>query len=216
VEPKRLCGGRFNHLPNVDAHSQAEKFQFVDQGDVYAAIDIFKKLGHFRYLRGRYRNSPVEDGSVESAGQFCCHRTEAADDLRNIASGDRVVAGIFAFGGERDEEGLVFVLATRFGFKAERVVVLQNLYHYFFGCSRISGAFKNNELIWLQVRRQRLQRGGDIRHIRLAMLIERSRNTNDDGVHPSELGVISGGLETAAAGGLNVGSGDTTDIGPPL
>src|SRR5215469_7578039 len=41
VKPERLGGGSFDHLPDVQTHAQAEKFQLIHQGDIHAAVDVF-------------------------------------------------------------------------------------------------------------------------------------------------------------------------------
>ena len=41
-----LC--RFDHLEQVDIHPLAKLLQLIDQGDVHAAVDVLKQLGHLR------------------------------------------------------------------------------------------------------------------------------------------------------------------------
>ena len=104
LEAERLGLGGVDDFKQVDAHAHAELFQLVDQCDVDAAIDVLEQLGHLRDGGRRDRDGAVEDGCVDSGGQFARDRAAAAHHLGNIAPGDRVVAGIFALGRESDIE----------------------------------------------------------------------------------------------------------------
>src|SRR5262245_11029275 len=61
LETEWLRRGRLNDLPYVQTHTQAEQFEFVNQCDIDASIDIFKKLRHFRSSGRRNSHDPVED-----------------------------------------------------------------------------------------------------------------------------------------------------------
>ena len=49
LEAEGLGFGSVDDLVDVDAHADAELFEFVDQGDIDAAINVFEELGHLRY-----------------------------------------------------------------------------------------------------------------------------------------------------------------------
>src|SRR6266481_9748665 len=70
LEAKRLGGGCRNHFPDVDAHAQAEQLEFIDQRDIYAAVDVLQQFGHLRRRRRRYRDRPMKDGAIELACQL--------------------------------------------------------------------------------------------------------------------------------------------------
>ena len=62
--------GSVDDFVDVDAHAHAELLEFVDQGDVDAAIDVFEELGHLR--RGGVLTGTVvaEDGAVQGGGEL--------------------------------------------------------------------------------------------------------------------------------------------------
>jgi hypothetical protein len=49
LEAEGLGFGSVDDLVDVDAHADAELFEFVDEGDIDAAINVFEELGHLRY-----------------------------------------------------------------------------------------------------------------------------------------------------------------------
>ena len=65
MKAERLGGGGFDDFPDVQSHAQAKQFQFVDQRDVDAAIDILQQLGHLGCGRRGDGNGALEDGSVQ-------------------------------------------------------------------------------------------------------------------------------------------------------
>ncbi len=103
-EAERLGGRGVDDFPDVDAHAQAEHFQLVDQRDVDAAEDVFEQLGHFGGSRRADRNDLGDDRGVESDGCAAARRVGAADDFRNLRQAVLLVAGIFAFWRESEEE----------------------------------------------------------------------------------------------------------------
>src|SRR5437868_10898803 len=60
------CGA--DHLENIYPHSQAKQLQFIDQGDVYATINILQQFGHFRSSWRRNRHYAIKNGVVQSTG----------------------------------------------------------------------------------------------------------------------------------------------------
>ena len=65
----------------------------------------------------------------------------------------------------------------------------------------------------LQMRRNRFRRQFDVTQIRLAILIQRRGDANDDGIRLRQLRVVRGRAETALAGRLYLGRGNVVDIG---
>src|ERR1700683_2406926 len=61
-----------------------------------------------------------------------------------------------------------------------------------------------------------MRRIGDVAEVGFMVLIERSGNADDDGVHLLQLRVVGGGRETLRFGGLNFVSADAIDVGSTL
>ena len=70
MEAEGLGRGGFDDFPDIDSHAQAEQLEFVDQGDVHAAVNVFEQLGHLRRGRRGNRDDAVEDRAIERGGQF--------------------------------------------------------------------------------------------------------------------------------------------------
>ncbi len=149
LEAEGLGFGGVDDFKQVDAHAHAKLLQFVDQGDVDAAVDVFKQLGHLRRGRRRDRNGAVEDGRVDGGGQFESYWSATAHDFWNVAAGDRIVAGIFALGRESDVESGAFGVSRHA--KAGGISLLQQRNNNFLGGAGIGGALQDNELALLEV-----------------------------------------------------------------
>ena len=89
---------------DVDAHAHAELLELVDEGDVDAAVDVLKELGHFGDGGAADGDHAAKDGSVHGGGQLDSNGAAAADDLGDVVAGNGVVAGIFALRRERHME----------------------------------------------------------------------------------------------------------------
>ena len=104
MKPKGLVAAASITSQMSMLHAQAEQFEFVDQGDVHAAENIFEQLGHFRGARGADRHDLRDDLRVQSRGSAAARRIDAADDFRNLRQAVLLVAGIFALGRKGQEE----------------------------------------------------------------------------------------------------------------
>ena len=103
-ETERLGGGGIDHFPDIDIHAGRKEFQFVDQRDVDATKNIFKKLGHFRGASRTDRNHFGDHLRVKCERRAAAGRIDAADNFGNLRQAVLLVAGIFAFRRKRQEE----------------------------------------------------------------------------------------------------------------
>src|SRR5580658_3327288 len=94
LEAEGFSLGGVDDFVDVDAHLHAELLEFIDEGDVDAAVDVFEELGHLGYGGRTDRDYLAEDGAVHGGGQFECDGAAAADDFGDVVTGDGVVAGI--------------------------------------------------------------------------------------------------------------------------
>src|SRR5262245_4378394 len=63
---ERLCGSGVDHLPNVDSHAVGQKFQLVNERDIYAAIYVFEQLHQLCGASRRYGYDSVDHFAVQS------------------------------------------------------------------------------------------------------------------------------------------------------
>src|SRR5258708_33424882 len=70
MKTKRLGGSRLDYFPDIDVHAQAQQLEFVDQGDVHAAVDVLQQFGHLRRGRTGYMHNASENTLVERARDF--------------------------------------------------------------------------------------------------------------------------------------------------
>ena len=81
---------------------------------------------------------------------------------------------------------------------AAQAALFQDRQHQFFGGARIRGAFENDELVSLQVRRDGKRGVLDVAQVRFAPLIERRRNADQHGIHVAQAREIGRGVEPLA------------------
>lgn len=201
-EAEGLGGGGPDYLVDIDVHPQAEHFQFVDQGDVDAAEDVFQQLGHLGGFGGAYRHQLLDGPLVKGGARLQAGRGVAADHLGDVAGVEVLAAGVFPLRGIDQEEVLAHLAAG--GFDAGQ--------QFFFGGARVGGAFQGHHLAGAQVGGQGVHRVGDVAQIRLAVFIERGGHADDQGVGFGGPGEISGGLAAGLAGGGDAVGGDMFDI----
>src|SRR5580658_9069508 len=126
MEAERLGGGGVDDLPDVEVHAQAEHFEFVDQRDVDATINIFEELRHLRRSGRRHRNSAAENSAIKRGGDGAGLRVEPANDLRNIMTRYLCVAGILTLGRERNPYIVVSGCAISRRFQASFIFLFEN------------------------------------------------------------------------------------------
>ena len=64
LKAKGFRRGSVNNFPDVNSHAQAQELELIHQGDVHAAIDVFKQLRHFRRGGRGDRHNVPENGSI--------------------------------------------------------------------------------------------------------------------------------------------------------
>ena len=74
---KGLGFGGFDDFPNVDAQFVINDFHFVHEGDVYAAENIFQKLGGFGGAAAGNRHKRFDCDAVNGFGFFQTRRSVA-------------------------------------------------------------------------------------------------------------------------------------------
>src|SRR5580658_7970812 len=114
LEPERLAAGGGDDLPDIDAHSRQDDFHFVDQGDVHGAVYVFQKLGGLGDLGGGDGDHFVDGLLVEGDGDFAGDFVDSADEFGDGLRVGVFSAGVFAFGGEGEEEVGAASQAARF------------------------------------------------------------------------------------------------------
>ena len=104
----------------------------------------------------------------------------------------------------------------RAAFKPVLVSFFQDRDHDFFSGAGVGGAFEYHQLARAQMRRNGLGRVRDVAQVGLVILIERSGNADDDGIHLCQAGVVRGGFEALGAGLLNFAGQDADNVGATL
>src|SRR5262249_8444817 len=131
-------------------------------------------------------------------------------DLRNIAPGYSIIAGIFALGGKGDKE---FSLRFRLPPRRFHSTLFQQRNQYILRCTGVSRAFKNNKLPFLEIWSDRLGRLHDVAQIRLVVLVQRCGHADDYRVHLTDTCKIGCSAETAPTRGLDLVRQNTEDVG---
>ena len=211
LEAERLCLGRVDDFVDIDAHPHAELLELVDQRDVDAAVDVFKQLGHLGDRGAADLDDAAEDGAIEGRSQLRGCRAAAADDLGNVVPGDGVVAGIFALGRKGDVDAGLLEGARNL--EPEPIAGFKHGRNNLFGGAGISGALEDDQLVLMNVRRERGNGAGDVAQVGLVVLVERGGHADDDGIHGGDFRVVGGGSEAGFLGLLNLGGQDAHNIG---
>ena len=185
LEAEGFGGGGLNHFPDVDAHGGEDHFHFVDEGDVDGAVDVFQQLGSLRDFRRGNGNHFLHSVAVEGDRDFTAGGIDAADELRDGAGVVVFAAGVFALGGEGEEE---VGAEPELGF-------FEGGEHDFARGSRVGAGFENDDLAGAEG-------AGDVvgglfneAHVRLEVGAERGGDADDDGVGFAEAAHVGGGIE---------------------
>ncbi len=171
LETERLGLRCVDYFVDIDAHAHAELFEFVDQGNVDAAINVFEQLGHFGDRRAADGHDTAENGPVHRGSQLDSDGAAPSYDLGNVMAGDGVVAGIFALGREGDVDPSVIEGARHL--EAMAVAGFQQGHHHLFGSAGIGGAFKHDQLVLVNVGRNGFDGAGDVAEVGFMVFVER-------------------------------------------
>ncbi len=98
---------------------------------------------------------------------------------------DGVVAGVFALRRESDVNAR-FVERARY-FQAERIAGFEQRNDDLFGGAGVGGAFEDNELALMDVRRDGLYGSDDVAEVRFVIFVQGRGHADDDGVHVGDL-----------------------------
>src|SRR5207249_3005939 len=104
LEAEGFGFGGFDDFPDVDAHVGEDDFEFVDQGDVDAAVDVFEEFGGFGDFGGGDAMDLRDDARVEGHGEIGGEVIDAADEFGDGGGGGVLAAWVFALGGVSEEE----------------------------------------------------------------------------------------------------------------
>ncbi len=124
----------------------------------------------------------------------------ATDNFGNLASGNGVVSGIFALGGESKKKYVGSFGAVTRNRQFQRISILQQREHHLLRCPRIRCALEHDQLTVSHVWSNRFHGLRYVAKIGFAILSQGRRHTDHDGVHFGDLGEICRCLKTATSG----------------
>ena len=155
------------------------------------AEDVLEQLRHLGHLGGGDRDDRLADAAVEALGLGGAGGGEAADDLRRVGQGVRLVARIDALG----REGQVEVDAgLQAGLLEDRQQALARR-------ARVGRRLQDDQLAGLQDVGDGLRGGQQRAEVGLAVRRQRGRDGDDDRVRESQARSARGGLQLRADGG---------------
>ncbi len=193
-EAERLRFRSLDDFPDVDVHGAVNELELVHEGDVHGAEDVFQQLGCLGHAAGADGHQLLDGDAVEGDCLVQTGRGQAADDLGD--GGDLAVriAGILALGREGEVE---------IGSRDKAGAFFQDSAEFAIGGTGIGGGFQDDERALLQVRGEGAAGIEHVAEVRLAEVVERRGDAEDDGIHLGDAGEIGGGLEISGgeAGG---------------
>ena len=127
-EAKRLRFRRRNDFPDVNPHRGIDELQFIDQGDVYTAEDIFEELCCLCHAATRNRYQCFDSTAVELHGLL---QTGGVNPPTNFGASPTLLSG-FA-GSSRSGENAKWKSSPAF----EARFRLKNRPQVFIVCTRI-------------------------------------------------------------------------------
>ena len=172
-EAERLGLGGVDHFPQIDVHPLAEQLHLVDQRDVHAAEDVLQQLGQLRFAGPLHRHHLGDGAGVERAGHLGALARESAYHLGNRRGVEARVSRVLALRREGEEE----VHA-----RAQPGELFQDGLHHFLGGAGIGGALEHHQLAGAHVGPDRARGVLDVRHVRLAVRVQRRGHAHDQRV----------------------------------
>ncbi len=91
--------------------------------------------------------------------------------------------------------------------------MFENRQHDFFGGAGVGCTLENHQLSGLEMGREGVCSIGDEAEVGFVILVERSGDADDDGVHRIQAGVVGSGGEALLLGSPDFFDGDAVDIG---
>ena len=203
LEAERFGRRGVDDFPDVDVHLVEEHLQFVGQGDVHAAVNVFEDFARLGHFTRPHRHGALQHLAVEFGGNLGALAVDAPDDLGDVPRGEVRVARVFAFGAEGQEEVLAALEAALFEDRLEDIARRAG----------IGRRFENDDLPGLQPLGNLFARGGHEADVGLAHLVQRRRHADNNGVDFLEFIEIAGRPEPS---GLDIvadnAGGDVLDV----
>lgn len=210
VEAEGLGGGGADDAPDVDVHGGEEGLEFVDEGDVDGAVDVFEEFGGLGDLGGVDGDDVVDGGGVEGVGGAGAGIVEAADEARDGLGVEALSTGVFAFGGEGEEE---------IGGEGSwaRALGKEDGEADFAGGAGVGGGFEDDEGAGLEDAGDHAGGVLDEGEVGLLVLAEGGGDADADGVAGGEVGGVGGWGEARGAGeGLEEVVAEVLEVGAAL
>ncbi len=189
-EAEGLGGRSVDHLVDIDPHAVGDDLHLVDQADVHRAVDVLQQLGHLRRARAAHGHHLIDDGAVERHAGIQAGLGDAAADLGDGARGVARVGGILALRGVGQEEILAHG-EPRARLQARPQLLLRR--------AGVGGALQGDDLAGAQVGREGLGGAQDVGEVRLAVVVERRGDAEDQRIDLRGAGGVGGGLEALRA-----------------
>lgn len=101
---ERLGGGGVDDVPHVDVHLVEDHLEFVDEGDVDGAEDVFREFGGLGDTAVADGVNVVDGEGIEFDAALEAGGGVAAHDFGDGADGVVLASGVFPFGGEGEME----------------------------------------------------------------------------------------------------------------
>ena len=162
--------GRIDHFPDIDAHQIVNPLEFVDQGDVDEAKDVFGQFDGLGGVAVLDWNEFVDRVAVEFESALETGGGESADDFRNMAQHAVGIARILAFRGE-GEVKIHAGLETRAFFEHGP--------QFLAGCSRVGAGFERDEHAAPQMGRHLLAGRKNMGKVGVMVAAQRGRHADD-------------------------------------
>jgi len=189
-EAERLRFGGIHDLENVDAHLVEDDLQLVHEGDVHGAEDVLQQLDGLGRARVRDGHRLHDDARVKGIGHGERIAAFGADDLWDGGGAEVGVAGILALGAIGNE---------KVDTGGESAQLLSQRLDELFGGAGVGGGLEDDELPFAQMRPDGAHGILDVRHVGLAVLVERGGHAEKEDVGLGDAGEVGGGV--AAVGG---------------
>src|SRR5262249_44337910 len=158
LETERFGLGRFNYLPNIDAHLVKQDFEFVDESNVDGTIRILQNFACLGDFQRRHGHNSACDVSIERTCKIEIDLGEPSDDLWDIRDCVRWMTWVLSLRAVGQEH----VSTDR------QAAGLQNWHYDLTGGAGVRGALQDHELTKAQSRDDGFSRTTDEGKVRVA------------------------------------------------